>query len=178
MRTLKYAILGLLCRKSMSGYDISKEFSRDLAEFWSAKHSQIYPELNRLQKEGLISCRIEISGEVLERKIYSVTKQGKADFMKWLIVDDKMESTPKDIFRLRMYFSGDMTREQQLKILESQHAQHKTRYDYLCGHFMNFKKIPDRTTSEFGDYLVLDSAVRREKMMLEWLEHCIECCKK
>lgn len=41
MRNLKYAILGLLDRKSMTGYDISKEFGRALAEFWSADHSQI-----------------------------------------------------------------------------------------------------------------------------------------
>ena len=45
MRTLKYAILGLLNREPMTGYDIAKEFSKDLGEFWNAKHSQIYPEL-------------------------------------------------------------------------------------------------------------------------------------
>lgn len=45
MRTLKYAILGLLNKEPMTGYDIGKEFSKDLGEFWTAKHSQIYPEL-------------------------------------------------------------------------------------------------------------------------------------
>ncbi|MCX8179105.1 MAG: PadR family transcriptional regulator, partial [Candidatus Aenigmarchaeota archaeon] len=42
MRTLKYAILGLLNRKPMTGYDLSKEFSYQLGNFWSANHSQIY----------------------------------------------------------------------------------------------------------------------------------------
>ena len=54
MRTLKYAILGLLMQSSVTGYDISKAFSDGLGSFWSAKHSQIYPELKRLTEEGLI----------------------------------------------------------------------------------------------------------------------------
>ena len=72
MRTLKYAILGLLNRKPMTGYDISKEFNFQLAEFWSAKHSQIYPELKKLVSEELIIFKIEISGDVLEKKVYYI----------------------------------------------------------------------------------------------------------
>ncbi|HCX64833.1 MAG TPA: PadR family transcriptional regulator, partial [Eubacteriaceae bacterium] len=36
MSTLKYAILGLLHRKSLTGYDLKKEFDRELANFWYA----------------------------------------------------------------------------------------------------------------------------------------------
>ena len=84
MRTLKYAILGLLNRKPMTGYDISKEFNFQLAEFWSAKHSQIYPELKKLVSEELIIFKIEISGDVLEKKVYYITEKGKQEFLKWL----------------------------------------------------------------------------------------------
>ncbi len=45
MRILKYAILGLLRKGELSGYDISSYFKEELGQFWSAKHSQIYPEL-------------------------------------------------------------------------------------------------------------------------------------
>ena len=34
MRTLKYAILGLVNRKPLTGYDLSKEFSKELNNFW------------------------------------------------------------------------------------------------------------------------------------------------
>lgn len=68
MGTLKYAILGLLNRKPMTGYDLSKEFNFQLNEFWSAKHSQIYPELKKLTNEDLIVHEVEISGDVLEKK--------------------------------------------------------------------------------------------------------------
>ena len=65
MRTLKYAILGLLMQSSVTGYDISKAFGDGLGSFWSAKHSQIYPELKRLTEEGLIRYRTVIQGEKL-----------------------------------------------------------------------------------------------------------------
>ena len=61
-RTLKYALLGLLCHDNLSGYDLYLEFDKALSEFWSAKHSQIYPELKRLTEEGLVKFQVEISG--------------------------------------------------------------------------------------------------------------------
>ena len=60
MGTLKYAILGLLNRKNMTGYDLSKEFETTLFEFWNAKHSQIYPELKSLSENGLVRYEVEI----------------------------------------------------------------------------------------------------------------------
>ena len=59
MGTLKYAILGLLNRKNMTGYDLSKEFETTLFEFWNAKHSQIYPELKSLSEKGLVQYEVE-----------------------------------------------------------------------------------------------------------------------
>ena len=63
MGTLKYAILGLLNRKNMTGYDLSKEFETTLFEFWNAKHSQIYPELKSLSENGLVRYEVEITGK-------------------------------------------------------------------------------------------------------------------
>ena len=61
MRTLKYAILGLLNQKEMTGYDLMKQFESTLCEFWSAKHSQIYPELKKLTEEGSVAYKTEPS---------------------------------------------------------------------------------------------------------------------
>lgn len=80
MRTLKYAILGLLNKEPMTGYDIGKEFSKDLGEFWTAKHSQIYPELKKLLNEGLIVYEIQISGEILEKNCIRLRRMAKKIF--------------------------------------------------------------------------------------------------
>lgn len=108
MGTLRYAILGLLNRKAMTGYDLSKEFQTSLAEFWHAKHSQIYPELKALAEDGLITFQTEITGMVLEKKVYSITEAGKTEFLQWEQSKSKIKRLPKDEFKLRLFFSDSL----------------------------------------------------------------------
>ena len=46
--SLRHALLGLLAEHPASGYELTKQFERSLAHVWSAKHSQIYPELAKM----------------------------------------------------------------------------------------------------------------------------------
>ena len=177
-RTLKYAILGLICKRPMSGYDILQEFSMNLSEFWSAKHSQIYPELKKLSEEELIDYSVEITGTVLEKKVYRITEKGKQEFLTWLNEDVSMQPTAKDVFRLRMYFSGQLEKEDRLRLLESQLKQHKDRLEHLKHNQEKFSKIPDSDSHEFGDYLVLMGAIMRENTNIEWLKECIRLSKR
>lgn len=177
MRTLKYAILGLLNQKDMSGYDLMQQFESTLCEFWSAKHSQIYPELKKLTDEGMITYHVEITGTVLEKKLYSITDAGRADFLKWLKMDEPMKSTPKDVFRLRVFYSNNLEPEVRLNLLEHQLMQHRLRLEHLKGNQTKFDAVPDKNSDEFGDYLVLMGAIMREEMVCGWLEKCIEMCE-
>ena len=104
MGTLKYAILGLLNRNEMTGYELSKEFETTLFEFWNAKHSQIYPELKSLNAEGLIQYRVEITGNVLEKKVYTITDEGRRDFSEWEETLCPIQTASKDESRLRLFF--------------------------------------------------------------------------
>jgi DNA-binding PadR family transcriptional regulator len=177
MRTLKYAILGLLNRRPMTGYDIGKEFNFQLAEFWSAKHSQIYPQLKKLVDEGLVVFDIEISGDVLEKKVYTITEKGEKDFLKWLKKDEPMEPTPKNIFRLRMYFSNNLDVDTRMELLEHQLFQHQERLAFLHTQKDRYETVPPSNSSEFGDYIVLDGAILREECTIKWLTNCINYCK-
>ncbi|MNI67050.1 Transcriptional regulator PadR-like family protein [compost metagenome] len=178
MRTLKYAILGLLNREPMTGYDIAKEFSKDLGEFWNAKHSQIYPELKKLNTEGLIVYEIQISGEILEKKMYSITENGKEAFLQWLKKEEPIEPTPKDVFRLRMYFSNHLDVSTRLHLLEHHLHQHQDRLEHLRKNMGRYESIPPLESEHFGDYLVLDGAILRETVTIQWLENYISYCKK
>ena len=176
MRNLKYAILGLVNREPMTGYDIKKAFdSRGLTNFWHAEHSQIYPEMKKLLAEGLVEYETVIRGEKLETKLYEITEAGRKDFHDWLRDDVEIERTYKDVFRLRTFFNESMNKEEYLTLLRSQLRQHTETRDMLK-HFidLDFQKLPHFNTKQMGDYLVLDGAVRREKTYVEWLEHCID----
>lgn len=173
MRTLKYAMLGLIKRGPISGYDISREFSDNaLASFWHARHSQIYPELKRLLEEGLITYETVIQGEKLEKKIYSLTPLGEADFKSWLRTDEPLDPTPKDVFRLRTYYSESLTSSEYLRLLDSQTRQHAARLEALKETDRHFPEPPPFGTPEHGDYLVLQGALMREGAYLDWLTLC------
>jgi len=179
MRTLKYAILGLVSRRPMTGYDIAKEFKeKELSNFWSAGHSQIYPELKKLVEEGRLEFEVAISGEVLEKKVYQITERGRRDFMKWLLRDEQMEPTAKDKFRLRMYFVENMPEADALMLLESQLTQRKEKLAYLERQEQEITDAPEYHSEEFGDYLVLKGAVLRERAYVEWLTLSISLVKK
>ena len=176
MRILKYAILGLLNRRPMTGYDIGKEFNYEIAEFWYAKHSQIYPELKKLLDEGLVTFDIEISGDILEKKQYTITEKGKEELIKWLHKDELMEKTAKDVFRLRMYFSNNLDLESRIKLLESQKMQHTRRLNQLKKTSEQYPELPPIDSDRFGDFIVLESAIIRQESILKWIEKCIGYC--
>lgn len=173
-RTLKYAILGLLNQQCRSGYDLSAELGGALKEFWSANHSQIYPELKRLTEEGLVEYEVEITGTVLERKVYSLTETGRADFLNWLQQEEDMVATPKDIFRLRMFFSNEMDPQRRRQLTRHELEQHEARLRHLRRlQEERFPAVPEKTDPLFGDCLVLMGAILREEAACTWLRQCL-----
>lgn len=82
--SLRYALIALLTGRPMTGYDISKSFSRSVAHVWHAPDSQIYPELNRMERDGLLDS-VEVPwGKRGTKKEYHVTEAGLAAFREWM----------------------------------------------------------------------------------------------
>ena len=177
MRNLKYAILGLLNQKNMTGYELLQSFEKSLAQFWTAKHSQIYPELKKLTKEGMVEYEILPDTRVLDKKLYRITKAGRDDFKNWLAIDEKIEPVPKDIFRLRLFFAEELPNDRRIYLLERQLEQHKNRLTLLKEKEDKKQFIEDTKTREFSDYIIWLGAIKRETAYCEWLEECISLCK-
>jgi hypothetical protein len=62
-------ILGLLDLRPRSGYEIKRTVDRSTRYFWSASYGQIYPELRRLAKAGLIAGEDAPTGAAAENRI-------------------------------------------------------------------------------------------------------------
>lgn len=177
MATLEYALLGLLKRKSMTGYDLAKEFSTSLNEFWYAQHSQIYPTLKDLTKKGYVSYQIEISGNVLEKKLYTITKKGIEYFDSWVGTPTKKLPMFKNEFKLKLFFS-DLLKDEERNILVSNELElHQKHLKHLIS---NMQKYQEKPTSgeELADYLVLKGGIMRERMYVDWLLEVIDSYKK
>jgi DNA-binding PadR family transcriptional regulator len=82
--SLRFALLALLSSRPMTGYDIAKQFSQSVAHVWHAPDSQIYPELKRMERDGLLEAETVPWGPKGRKTEYHVTDAGLAAFRDWL----------------------------------------------------------------------------------------------
>jgi PadR family transcriptional regulator, regulatory protein AphA len=82
--TLGYALLGLLARGTKSGYDLAAGLKEPVGFFWHAHHSQIYPELARLESTGLVTHVTVEQSDRPDKKVYSLTAEGRETLKNWL----------------------------------------------------------------------------------------------
>ncbi|MBO6046406.1 MAG: PadR family transcriptional regulator [Erysipelotrichaceae bacterium] len=162
MRTLKYAILGLLTEDDMTYADIKEEINGLIGQFWSAKNSQIAPELRKLSQEGAIIY-------TQESTLYHVTEYGREEFLRWAIRDEACDTIEKDAFCMRLLFSDNIERSQTVQLLKSQIGQHKAKLKYLELSLPLLLKDP----SNIGEQLVQKRIISKEQAYIDWLEECL-----
>lgn len=82
--SLRYALLALLNVEPMTGYDLFKEFETSVGHVWHAPDSQIYPELRRMEAEGLLEGEEIPWGPRGKKRQYHVTEAGLLAFRNWM----------------------------------------------------------------------------------------------
>ncbi|HEX5731074.1 PadR family transcriptional regulator [Microbacterium sp.] len=82
--SLRYALLALLRVGPLSGYDLQKQFSLSVGHVWHAPDSQIYPELRKMETEGLIEGEDQARGQRGTRRVYHVTNAGEQAYIQWM----------------------------------------------------------------------------------------------
>jgi DNA-binding PadR family transcriptional regulator len=82
--SLRYALLALLSVEPMTGYDLYKEFESSVGNVWHAPDSQIYPELRRMEQEGLLDGEEVIWGQRGRKRRYHITAAGLQAFRQWM----------------------------------------------------------------------------------------------
>ena len=82
--SLRYALLALLTSQPLTGYDVFKQFEQSVGYVWHAPDSQIYPELRRMEKDGLLRGVEEAWGKKGKKKRYHITPEGVGAFRAWI----------------------------------------------------------------------------------------------
>ena len=116
-------ILGLLSLGARSGYDIKTVVDRSTRFFWAASYGQIYPELRRLEREGLIEGEDSSNG-ARGRRVYELTAAGREALEEWLL-GRTLTMELRDESLLRLFFADNLTREQALGLLEARRRGHE-----------------------------------------------------
>ena len=102
-------ILGLLRFEPRTGYAIKQATDRSTRFFWGASYGQIYPELRRLEADGLVDSHAEPRGKV-PRQVYRLTEKGRLAFESWL-AEPADQYEVRDEGLLKLFFAEVMPGE-------------------------------------------------------------------
>lgn len=80
LNNLEHQVLGVLLREPRSGYDIVKQ----IQNVRPATTSQIYPALAKLEKAGMVVSARVAQAVRPDKRVYSVTPQGRAHLEEWI----------------------------------------------------------------------------------------------
>ncbi len=125
--SLRHVLLGLLVESPRSGWDLTAALDEQLVGVWSAKHSQVYPELVALAGDGLV----EVAEEgARRRKTYAITPAGEAELDRWLRAAPRDRPT-RDDAAARLRFLGRLPRSTRRAVLEEEVEFHRARLTSL-----------------------------------------------
>ncbi len=83
--SLRYAILGFLTIRPLSGYDIKRFFDNSVRHFWSADQAAIYRTLADLESDQLVEHERVEQQTRPDRKLYHIMPAGVAELDAWLV---------------------------------------------------------------------------------------------
>jgi PadR family transcriptional regulator, regulatory protein AphA len=123
MNAVTPVVLGMLSLGPRSGYDIKSAVDRSTRYFWAASYGQIYPELRRLEQDGLIEGEDAPSGG-RSRRVYRLTKAGRDALKTWLF-GPTVTIELRDESLLRLFFADALPRDEALLLLEGRKKGHE-----------------------------------------------------
>ena len=109
-------ILGLLSHGPRSGYEIKTTVDRSTRFFWAASYGQIYPELRRLERDGLVEGEDAPNG-ARPRRVYRLTQAGRDELLAWLH-GRNVTVELRDESLLRLFFADALPHEEALGLIE------------------------------------------------------------
>lgn len=167
--SLKFAILGLLANEELSGYELTHRFGRSVGYFWHARSQQIYPELARLERDGLVSGRkVEQVGRP-DKKLYTITPEGGSELRDWITTASPMGFT-KDEFMVKVWSYGQVEPLKASQAVAEQRAKHEERLAGYLALREGFGGITaaDVDAAYLGAFLTLDAGIAMEEAFIAW----------
>ena len=176
--SLPHILLGLLAKPS-SGYDLHKEFESSVRIFWSANLSQIYPTLNRLEADGLVTSRTSASSSGPARRVYTRTEAGRRALIEWVAGGPQILNVRRhylaQVFFLNALADKAAARgffEEVLSTLVERQASLEAILEAWRG-----TRGPDfgdhLEDDEFYPYMVLELGLEANRTRIAWCRRCL-----
>jgi PadR family transcriptional regulator AphA len=108
LTTTEVAVLGLLTRRPMSGYDLKKAIEGSVGYFWGPAKSQIYAVLPRLVAAGFATSRRIAQSSRPDKQLYRITAAGRRALKEWIEETPTPSDPDRNPLLLKLFF-GDLS---------------------------------------------------------------------
>lgn len=163
--SLRYALLGIISKQAVTGYDVVNIFKQQMIHFWGSTHSQIYTELHKMEKDQLIDHELVIQASSPNKKIYSITDSGRKELIKWAVEEPLKSAKIKDEFLIKSTIFPILSDEEVLTLLDEVIERETHTMDMTKKWKDHFE---DQEEQDIGTLLTVEYGIRYAKMYVEW----------
>lgn len=184
--SLRHAILGFLSTTPASGYTLGRKFADGAGAMWEALPSQIYPELKRLDELGWIEGDVDESDQ-LKRRVYKLTKAGRAALQEWVESDDPEHPPERDAELVRFLFLD----RSDFSFIRRHAIRHREHYAKRLAHWSaerdaisdgtherNVDRLANEPAEKHGfitgmKWFAFEGLVKRAQMEIDWADEVL-----
>lgn len=155
-----YALLGILGRQPSYGYDLKREYDFFYGKEKALPFGQVYASLSRLLRDKKVSIEATEKSVGPERKLYAITKLGRADLEAWLATPEKLHPNTQTVLFVKVVTAILLDIEPNT-YLDAQRAAHIQRMRVLT---------KQRRKSDLAESLQADYAIFHLEADLRWID--------
>jgi DNA-binding PadR family transcriptional regulator len=167
--TSAYVILGLLGLGLRSGYEIKRAADESTRHFAAISFRQIYPELKRMRRLGLVRATDAPTGD-RRRTLYQLTPAGRAALDAWLRrADEDMTVELRHGGLLKLFFADRLGPVDRLAIVERIRDRHRRGREALERSRPLAERRRERR-GEVGPLATLEFGLELHDFVLDWCD--------
>jgi DNA-binding PadR family transcriptional regulator len=175
---LRHAVLTALLEGEASGYQLAKRFNVSVADFWPATPQQLYRELERLERQGLLRGRMVEQTRRPNKRVFALTEAGRRE-LRDFIAQPTRPAAIRDDLLVKLQAAGpgdhDAIRDAFAARLDRARAR-LAHYDRLSDALLGGRSEEAflREAAHVGPYLTLMGGRMYEQQTIRWCATVLE----
>ena len=166
-------MLTLLSREPLSGYDIKQQMNSRMGPFWKAGSNQVYPELAKMEKEGLLVLHgVEQQDYRPAKKLYEITESGKEELIHWTCEPTESE-TIRDEFLLKTYNTWMVAPDKMIVRIKEKKREHEEKLSIYLEKISELHRMLDPSNPRdpiASSISVVEFGIEYEKQYVLWCD--------
>ncbi|MBV6759067.1 PadR family transcriptional regulator [Rhodococcus opacus] len=170
--SLTFAILTALSEQTSTGVELTRRFDLSIGYFWTATHQQIYRELAKLERDGLIEQVAHAPGRG-QPKAFEITTEGVEQLRAW-VTEKADPRPPREALLVRLRAAAAL----KVDGLEIELRRHQRLHEDMLETYRTIYErsfeLPTDSTSQVLQRLVLEAGIALEQAWAQWCAAAVE----